>query len=186
MPASRAVHETGGRFTQARPWLIVVVVTTALFVIGTLAIWSTRGSESSDPSALRSTQAPVLQPALEPTSRPTQAPEAALTELSELGAYRVTLIPEHDPVRINVLHSWTLQIESLDGELIDDAAPTIDGDMPEHGHGLPTRPQVTQALGNGRYLIEGMKFQMSGWWVLDVTFEVNGVTDRAHFELTLR
>ena len=52
-----------------------------------------------------------------------------------------------------------------------DAAITVDGDMPQHGHGLPTRPQVTKHLGNGDYLVEGMKFQMGGWWVVDFTID---------------
>ena len=38
----------------------------------------------------------------------------------------------------------------------------VDGDMPQHGHGLPTRPRVTRNLGNGDYQIEGVKFQMGG------------------------
>jgi hypothetical protein len=38
--------------------------------------------------------------------------------------------------------------------------------MPQHGHGLPTKPRVTRALGNGDHLVEGMKFNMGGWWVV--------------------
>ena len=48
---------------------------------------------------------------------------------------------------------------------------TVDGGMPQHGHGLPTKPRVTRALGNGDHLVEGMKFNMGGWWV--VKFRVN-------------
>jgi hypothetical protein len=57
--------------------------------------------------------------------------------------------------------------------------------MPQHGHGLPTRPQVTRALGDGTYLVEGMKFQMGGWWVVDFTIEVNGQSDSVRFNLAL-
>ena len=38
--------------------------------------------------------------------------------------------------------------------------------MPRHGHGLPTKPRVTRPLGNGDHLVEGMKFNMGGWWVV--------------------
>jgi hypothetical protein len=58
--------------------------------------------------------------------------------------------------------------------------------MPEHGHGLPTRPRVTTYLGNGDYLVEGMKFQMTGWWVIDVDVLVNGESDRVRFNLLLK
>ena len=36
--------------------------------------------------------------------------------------------------------------------------------MPQHGHGLPTRPRVTRSLGEGIYEIEGVRFNMGGWW----------------------
>jgi hypothetical protein len=42
--------------------------------------------------------------------------------------------------------------------------------MPQHGHGLPTKPHVTQDRGNGEHMVDGMKFNMGGWWV--VTFRV--------------
>ena len=40
--------------------------------------------------------------------------------------------------------------------------------MPQHGHGLPTEPAVTAELGDGRYRIEGVKFNMGGWWELQL------------------
>ena len=46
--------------------------------------------------------------------------------------------------------------------------------MPQHGHGLPTKPRVTRALGHGDHLVEGMKFNMGGWWV--VKFHVASAT----------
>jgi hypothetical protein len=105
--------------------------------------------------------------------------------VSESGDYRVTLTPRIDPLTINTLHSWTLHVETIDGEPLVEATLGIDGDMPAHGHGLPTQPRVTEELGNGDYLIEGMKFQMPGAWVLDVTIAVDGVTDAAHVDVML-
>ena len=57
--------------------------------------------------------------------------------------------------------------------------------MPQHGHGLPTKPQVTRELGNGDHLVEGMKFNMGGWWV--VKFRVNAMagSDSLVFNLKL-
>jgi len=46
------------------------------------------------------------------------------------------------------------------------AAFSVTGGMPDHGHGLPTQPKVTQYLGEGRYLLEGVKFNMGGEWML--------------------
>ena len=69
---------------------------------------------------------------------------------------------------------------------LTDASIGVDGDMPQHGHGLPTRPQVTKHLGNGDYLVEGMKFQMGGWWVVDFTIEANGKQDTVRFNMILK
>jgi hypothetical protein len=110
----------------------------------------------------------------------------AFSAVSEQGLYRVTAMPELDPIEINELHTWTLHVETMDGTPVDGATLSVDGDMPAHGHGMPTRPQVTGALGGGDYLVEGMKFQMGGEWVIDVTIEVDGVTDRAHLDVLLK
>lgn len=57
--------------------------------------------------------------------------------------------------------------------------------MPDHGHGLPTAPRVTRHLGGGRYLVEGMRFNMSGWWRLKFTVTVP-VPDTATFNIVLK
>jgi hypothetical protein len=110
----------------------------------------------------------------------------SLTRLSNNGVYRATYSSSSTPVPVNQLHSWQLHVETADGQPIDDAAITIFGDMPQHGHGMPTRPQVTQNLGNGDYLVEGMKFQMGGWWVIDFTIDANGQRDKVSFNLMLQ
>ena len=53
--------------------------------------------------------------------------------------------------------------------------------MAQHGHGLPTRPQVTQELSDGTYLIEGMKFSMTGWWEIKLAIESPEGSDKVIF-----
>jgi len=77
-------------------------------------------------------------------------------------------------------------VATPDGQPVTDAVITVDGDMPQHGHGLPTRPQVTKHLGNGDYLVEGLKFQMGGWWVVDFTIDANGKHDTVRFNMILK
>ena len=55
--------------------------------------------------------------------------------------------------------------------------------MPQHGHGLPTQPRVTQEIGDGRYLMEGMKFSMTGWWDMRLAVQAGDVTDGAVFNV---
>jgi YtkA-like len=59
-----------------------------------------------------------------------------------------------------------LHLETVDGMAVDSVKIAVDGGMPQHGHGLPTKPRVTRDLGNGDHLVEGMKFNMGGWWVV--------------------
>src|SRR5918911_260432 len=94
--------------------------------------------------------------------------------------------PTFAPPPINQLHTWKIRVTTPDGQPIEGATITVDGDMPQHGHGLPTRPQVTRYLGDGRYLVEGMKFQMGGWWVADFTItDPGGHTDTVRFNFIL-
>jgi len=109
----------------------------------------------------------------------------ARTRVSEGARYRATIRPEGDSVVQGRLQQWTLHLETATGQPVDSAVITIDGGMPQHGHGLPTKPRVTRDMGNGDHLVEGMKFNMGGWWV--VRFRVNSATgpDSVVFNLKL-
>lgn len=110
----------------------------------------------------------------------------ATTRESDNGLYRVSYTASTGAIPVNQMHEWTLHVESADGAPIEDATITVDGDMPQHGHGLPTSPRVTQYLGNGDYRVEGLKFQMGGWWLVDFTISSNGQTDAVHFNMMLK
>lgn len=112
--------------------------------------------------------------------------DLATTRRTEQGLYQISYSPHASPVPINQLHSWTLHIATPDGKPVTDARITVDGGMPQHGHGLPTQPQVTQNLGNGDYLVEGMKFQMPGWWVIDVKATNGDQHDSVRFNMILQ
>ncbi len=108
------------------------------------------------------------------------------TRTSVHGVFRATIRPMVDPIPINTLHSWTLHVETPDGKPIENATITLHGDMPQHGHGMPTTPEVSTYLGQGDYRVDGMKFQMTGWWVVDFDINAGGTTDRVSFNLLLK
>lgn len=108
------------------------------------------------------------------------------TRVSDNDLFRVSYVSSQDVVPVNRMHQWTLHVETLDGQPVEDASIIVDGDMPQHGHGLPSSPQVTKYLGDGDYLVEGMKFQMGGWWVMDFTINVADQTDAVHFNMMLK
>src|SRR5690348_8393731 len=76
--------------------------------------------------------------------------------------YQVSLHAPAEPIVINKLHAWEIQLRTASGAAVTGAHIGIDGGMPQHGHGFPTQPRVTRELGDGRYLVEGMKFSMPG------------------------
>ena len=109
----------------------------------------------------------------------TKAPEDldySRTRVSEGGVYRAIIRPQGDSIPKGKLQRWTLHLETAEGASVDSASIAVDGGMPQHGHGLPTKPRVTRALGNGDHLVEGMKFNMGGWWV--VKFRVSAAAGR--------
>jgi hypothetical protein len=107
--------------------------------------------------------------------------DLALTRPSVDNKYVVTLQPPARPAAINQLHAWQVKVTSPAGAPVAHAHIQVDGGMPQHGHGLPTRPQVTRGLPDGGYLIEGMKFSMTGWWEIKLAIDGPAGTDRVTF-----
>lgn len=105
--------------------------------------------------------------------------------ISKNGSFRVAYLSDTMPIPINKFHGWKVYVETAKGTPVTDAEIAIDGDMPQHGHGLPTKPRVARNLGGGVYEIEGMKFQMPGWWEVNFTISSGGVSDPVSFNLML-
>jgi len=106
--------------------------------------------------------------------------------VSEQGLFRGSWVSQLIPININQIHTWTIHIETLDGQPLDNGQITVDGGMPQHGHGLPTQPKVMQYLGQGNYRVEGMKFNMPGWWVVKFHVTANGKSDILQFNVVLQ
>lgn len=98
--------------------------------------------------------------------------------------YRVSYTSKVEPLPLNHIHSWELYVETLDGKPVENATITIYGGMPMHKHDLPTQPVVTE-LGDGDYLVEGMKFSMLGTWKIWVQVQAGEFTDTVTFYIEL-
>lgn len=94
----------------------------------------------------------------------------------------VTYTSQVEPMPLNRIHSWRMHVETAGGKPVTGAEINVDGGMPAHGHGLPTQP-VVREIGNGNYLVEGLKFSMTGYW--EMWFEVNadGISEKKKFAL---
>ena len=101
------------------------------------------------------------------------------------GHFNVSFESEIDPITINRMHRWQLEIADADGNAISGARISVAGGMPAHDHGLPTRPRVTGEAGPGRYILEGMRFHMGGLWELELTIELRDLRDVVVIRLEL-
>ncbi len=98
---------------------------------------------------------------------------------------RVHLSPRGGHVSIGQFQHWYLQLTDAQGKPVYPARIGINGGMPGHGHGLPTQPQVTDYLGDGRYLIEGMKLNMAGDWILLLAIHTPNGRQQVQFEIAI-
>jgi hypothetical protein len=110
------------------------------------------------------------------------ATTAPTRETTRNGAFVVSYKPETGVVPLNKLHSWTVHVATPSGRPVDNARITVDGGMPDMGHGLPTSPRIT-SLGGGDYRVRGMEFTMPGAWSVTFTVTAASVSDKATFSL---
>ena len=103
---------------------------------------------------------------------------------SAAGRYVATLEPAK-PLHPRQMQTVRVRVRDAEGRAIDEAQISVDGGMPQHGHGLPTRPRVTRNLGNGIYEIEGVRFNMGGWWEFKLTIAGSRGADTVTFNLAL-
>jgi hypothetical protein len=88
--------------------------------------------------------------------------------VGEAGLYRVAIAPEGGAIPLGAMHAWVVEVATAAGEAFVPTRLAFDAGMPQHGHGLPTAPRVTRALGDGRFRVEGVKFHMGGDWTVRV------------------
>jgi hypothetical protein len=108
-----------------------------------------------------------------------------LTRKSPGGHFLIEVIPpQHVPVQR--IHAWSIRIQDSSGQPLSDALVYVNGGMPEHGHGMPTRPQVTKEVLPGIYEVQGMKFNMSGEWEILVAVQKGTESDVTAFRYLVR
>ena len=108
------------------------------------------------------------------------------TVLSASGKNTVKLEPIERPIPVGSLHQWRLIIiDRKTGDPAQISQIAFDGGMPAHGHGLPTIPQAATYEAESGWLIEGVKFNMSGLWELKVRFQTPDLWDTATIKVAV-
>lgn len=105
---------------------------------------------------------------------------------SQAGHFIVRVYPQTGHYRIGEFHRWIVEVQNIHNAPVQHAQISISGGMEAHGHGLPSQPQVTQSLGDGKYLIEGMLFNMRGDWTLMLAIKTPTLVDKARFDFNLQ
>jgi hypothetical protein len=146
---------------------------------------ATAGDAASPPPAPMTDPTPSHSTSPIPSVEATPAPNVQASVLSEEGLFVGSWVSVPGTPPINVVHEWVIHVETVAGEPVEGATVRLNGDMPAHGHGMPTQPEVTADLGDGDYRVEGMAFQMGGYWIIDVTVTVGSQTDLIRFGLEL-
>ncbi len=103
---------------------------------------------------------------------------------STSGQYIATLEPQR-ALQVGKMQSVRVVLTDSTGHRVPHAYITVDGGMPQHRHGLPTQPHVSAAAEDGIYLVDGVKFNMGGWWVLRLHVEAASGSDSITFNLAL-
>ncbi len=111
--------------------------------------------------------------------------DLSLRHPSAEGRYVVQMEPPATPPAVNQIHAWQIKLNTADGAPVRNARIAVDGGMPQHGHGLPTQPQVTREVVAGTYLMEGMKFSMTGWWEIKLAVDAPQGADTAVFNVVV-
>lgn len=118
---------------------------------------------------------------------PTKADlDLSTSKATDRGLFTVSYHSISDYIPVNKIHSWLLLIEDAAGRPVEHATVAVEGDMPEHGHGMPTEPEVSEEMVEGQYIVNGMKFSMPGWWMVKFNIKTESGEDSVTFNLLLR
>jgi len=79
------------------------------------------------------------------------------------GRYVVEVLERPQPL-VGAFQTWLIRLHTAQGEPLQAARLSISGGMPEHGHGLPSKPQIEATGVAGQYRVSGLQFGMPGWW----------------------
>jgi YtkA-like protein len=89
-----------------------------------------------------------------------------------------------DPLPVEQLHVWTVRLFDRKHRAVTGARIKVTGDMPAHGHGLPTAP-VAVSRGRGVYQLQGMMFQMPGLWYVQLRVRAGNRLDTIRVKFTI-
>ncbi len=152
-PRASQRPRAGRRIGVCRSLLLGARLIAAALLLGSAVACD--GGEASDAASVRA-------------RAPGRTPTIGTVAASRAGRYRIEVRPATPPVVLGEIHSWIVRLERTDGRPAQPSSVSFDGGMPAHGHGFTTAPRVTRSLGDGEFLVEGVRFHMGGEWQIRV------------------
>lgn len=143
----------------------------------------THGTRQLLPVVLVVLIAGIWFPAIAAAGPAVDARSAASSTTSVRGLYKASIWSPRVPTPLNETHSWRMKLAAPGGAAVSGAGMTLRGGLRDRPHPLPTAPRITRDLGNGVYLIEGVKFDRHGWWRLTVEIAVPAGKDSVSFDI---
>ena len=97
--------------------------------------------------------------------------------------YMIAFRPE--PMRIELGQPFALLFNVCTKNDKPAELVAVDAQMPEHKHGMNYRPTIV-SMGDGRYRVEGMVFDMSGPWELGLDVRAGEESERLTHEIIVK
>lgn len=118
---------------------------------------------------------------------------------TQVGRYRVGLELDPSPPVLGELFRVQARVELKDGTPLETAVVDLNARMPEHEHGMETRPRVRPGACSGDtdapptrcphpgglYIADGFKFHMSGSWTVSVELDGPAGPDSTDFVVVM-
>ena len=104
---------------------------------------------------------------------------------SHNGIYRASLIAAPSGAWRHQRDSWTLEVRTANGTPMTNTSLALESGMPDEARAITARPRVTELAG-GRYRVDGLRLERSGWWNVRLAISASAGTDSLAFNLVRR
>jgi hypothetical protein len=116
-------------------------------------------------------------------ARPIAPSVALLSDVpSHDGHYRASMIPSPDAVSLGRPLAWTVEVRTAAGAPVEDATLELESWMPDEDR-MGARPRAAEYLGDGRWRVEGLRFDRLGWWNVKLAISAPAATDSLAFNV---
>ncbi len=112
-----------------------------------------------------------------------QGEQNRIEKFSEDKKYKASLYTDSIPISTGKVHRWFLRVTDPEGQPLDNLKIYVHGGMPVHQHGFPTNPRISRYLGQGRYQVDGIKFNMPGDWEIRFNIKQEKKRDRVIYRI---